>query len=195
MRSNKWMVWALATIGVLAAAGWQSSIAAPQTTSPPAAAPAENSPAPQNAAPPPTQQPAPPANTSENIAPNTPTIKTESRVVAVDAVVTDKKGNYVRDLTQTDFKVFEDKQDQPIVNFSNASAAGGSDGSGATRYLVLFFDDSTMSMSDQMWAPKPRHASSIPPRRAAAKWPSSNLAAFCTWPRTSPRIPTVSNKW
>jgi VWFA-related protein len=166
MRSNKWMVWALATIGVLAAAGWQSSIAAPQTTSPPAAAPAENSPAPQNAAPPPTQQPAPPANTSENIAPNTPTIKTESRVVAVDAVVTDKKGNYVRDLTQTDFKVFEDKQDQPIVNFSNASAAGGSDGSGATRYLVLFFDDSTMSMSDQMWA-----------RQAAARFIDSTASS------------------
>jgi len=143
MRSNKWMVWTLAwdlmTIGVLAAAGWQASIAAPQTSSAPTVAPAGNSSAAQNPAPPPDQQPAAPAN----LPANTPVIKTESRVVAVDSVVTDKKGNYVRDLTKTDFKVFEDKQEQPIVNFSNASAAGGSDGSGATRYLVLFFDDST----------------------------------------------------
>ena len=30
----------------------------------------------------------------------TPVVRTESRVVLVDAVVTDKKGNYVHDLTQ-----------------------------------------------------------------------------------------------
>ncbi len=34
-------------------------------------------------------------------------IKKESKLVLVDSVVTDKKGNYVRDLTQNDFKVFE----------------------------------------------------------------------------------------
>jgi len=138
MRSNKWMVWTLATIGALAAFGRQASIAAPQNPAAPAAqaAPAE-SPAAQAPAP-------PPANSS-----NTTVIKAESRVVAVDAVITDKKGNYVRDLTQAEFKVFEDKQEQPIVNFSNASA-----GAYATRYLVLFFDDSTMSAASQMWARK-----------------------------------------
>jgi len=35
-----------------------------------------------------------------------PAIKAESRLVLVDAVVTDKKGNYVHDLTQNDFKVY-----------------------------------------------------------------------------------------
>jgi VWFA-related protein len=147
MRSNKRMVWTLATIGVLAAFGWQSSIAAPQTPATPAAAPAGNPPAQQNPAPPAAQPPAPPSVNSSN----TTVIKAESRVVAVDAVVTDKKGNYVRDLTQPEFKVFEDKQEQPIVNFSNASAGPGAD---ATRYLVLFFDDSTMSAASQMWARK-----------------------------------------
>ena len=39
-----------------------------------------------------------------------PTIKAESRLVLVDAVVTDKKGSYVHDLTQNDFKVFEDNK-------------------------------------------------------------------------------------
>src|SRR5204863_456330 len=34
-------------------------------------------------------------------------IKKESKLVLVDSVVTDKKGNYVRDLAQNDFKVFE----------------------------------------------------------------------------------------
>jgi len=35
------------------------------------------------------------------------TIKKESRLVLVDAVVTDKKGNYLHDLAQGDFKVYE----------------------------------------------------------------------------------------
>jgi len=148
MRSNKWMVWTLATIGALAAFGRQASIAAPQTASAPAAAPQNPAAPAAQAAPaesPAAQAPAPPpANSS-----NTTVIKAESRVVAVDAVITDKKGNYVRDLTQAEFKVFEDKQEQPIVNFSNASA-----GADATRYLVLFFDDSTMSAASQMWARK-----------------------------------------
>jgi hypothetical protein len=33
------------------------------------------------------------------------TIRTETRLVLVDTVVTDKKGNYIRDLAQKDFKV------------------------------------------------------------------------------------------
>ena len=45
-------------------------------------------------------------------------IKKESRLVLVDAVVTDKKGNYVHDLAQKDFKVFEDNKEQQIASFS-----------------------------------------------------------------------------
>ena len=51
-------------------------------------------------------------------APSGPVIKTETRLVLVDAVVTDKKGNYIRDLTQKDFKVWEDNKEQPIKGFS-----------------------------------------------------------------------------
>ena len=49
-------------------------------------------------------------------------IKKESRLVLVDAVVTDKKGNYVRDLTGKDFKVFEDNKEQPVASFSSGTA-------------------------------------------------------------------------
>ena len=45
-------------------------------------------------------------------------IRTETRVVLVDAVVTDKKGNYVRDLTAKDFRVWEDNKEQPVTSFS-----------------------------------------------------------------------------
>src|ERR1039457_6503071 len=45
---------------------------------------------------------------------STPVIKAESRLVLVDTIVTDKHGNYVRDLTQKDFKVFEDDKEQTV---------------------------------------------------------------------------------
>jgi len=50
-------------------------------------------------------------------------IHKETRLVLVDTVVTDKKGKYVRDLTQKDFKVFEDNKEQPVVSFSAESDA------------------------------------------------------------------------
>ncbi len=91
-----------------------------------------------------------------------PTIKSETRAVRVDVVVTDKKGNYVHDLKAEDFKVYEDNKQQPIVNFSfgvNPSAPA----SAQRRYLVLFFDNSTMAFSDQPQA-----------RAAAAKFIDQN---------------------
>src|ERR1039457_6926975 len=39
-------------------------------------------------------------------------IRSETRVVLVDAVVTDKKGNYIHGLTAKDFKVLEDRKEQ-----------------------------------------------------------------------------------
>ncbi len=91
-----------------------------------------------------------------------PTIKSETRAVRVDVIVTDKKGNYVHDLKAGDFKVYEDNKQQPIVNFSfgvNPSAPA----SAQRRYLVLFFDNSTMAFSDQPQA-----------RAAAAKFIDQN---------------------
>ncbi len=68
-------------------------------------------------------------------------IRSESRLVLVDTVVTDKKGNYVRDLTQNDFRVFEDNKEQSITAFSLES--GSTPDESRKHYIVLFFDDTT----------------------------------------------------
>jgi len=89
-------------------------------------------------------------------------IRTETKVVLVDTVVTDKKGNYVRSLTAKDFKVWEDNKEQTIKSFSfqsDPSAPGGAQ----RRYIVLFFDNSTMGPGAQAQA-----------RQAAAKFIDSN---------------------
>ncbi|MGA7415156.1 MAG: VWA domain-containing protein [Bryobacteraceae bacterium] len=78
-------------------------------------------------------------------------IRTETRLVLVDAVVTDKKGNYVRDLTGKDFRVWEDNKEQTVKTFSF-----GSDPASPTnlrnRYMVLFFDNASMDVGHQMQA-------------------------------------------
>jgi len=78
-------------------------------------------------------------------------IKKESRLVLVDAVVTDKKGNYIKDLTQNDFKVYEDNKEQVVSSFSTGADAA-TQANGQKRYLILFFDNSTMQAPDQIQA-------------------------------------------
>jgi len=75
----------------------------------------------------------------------------ESRLALVDAVVTDKKGNYVHDLTQNDFKLYEDNKEQKVASFSFGSDTT-IQAPGQKRYLILFFDNSTMSVVDNMQA-------------------------------------------
>jgi VWFA-related protein len=79
---------------------------------------------------------------------STATFHAESRLVLVDTVVTDKKGNYVRDLEQKDFKVWEDGKEQPITSFSYEENTGSTPAA-KPRYMVLFFDNSTMEFGDQ----------------------------------------------
>jgi VWFA-related protein len=75
-------------------------------------------------------------------------IQTETKQVLVDAIVTDKKGNYVADLKAKDFHVQEDGKDQPIKSFSfEADPANG--GASRKHYLVLLFDASSMNLQDQ----------------------------------------------
>jgi len=97
------------------------------------------------------QEPAKPATTTEQMPPIAPVIKTESRIVLVDTVVTDKKGNYIRDLTQENFKVFEDNKEQTITSFSFASDPKIQPAE-QKHYIILFFDNSSMTMPDQMQA-------------------------------------------
>jgi VWFA-related protein len=103
--------------------------------------------------PPEGQAPAKPADASGQgqAVPTDTVIKTESRVVLVDAVVTDKKGHYVTDLTKEDFKVFEDNKEQSISSFSYESDPARQT-AGQRHYLILFFDTSSMDQADQMQA-------------------------------------------
>lgn len=98
-----------------------------------------------------TQQPQPPAPASAADAGQQPVIKAESRLVLVDTVVTDKKGNYVHDLTQNDFKVYEDNKEQTITSFSFGSDPS-IPGPQQRKYLILFFDNSTMAAPEQIQA-------------------------------------------
>src|ERR1700723_2389394 len=91
------------------------------------------------------------------------TIHAESRLVLVDTVVTDKKGNYIRDLVQKDFKVWEDGKEQSITSFSFEESTGSRNAK--PRYMVLFFDNSTMDVGDQAQA-----------RIAATKFIDANAA-------------------
>lgn len=100
--------------------------------------------------------------TADAVPPNVPTIKVETRVVLVDTVVTDKQGNYLRDLTMKDFKVWEDNKEQTITSFSFEDDAA-SPTRAQKQYLVLFFDNSTMDAGDQARA-----------RKAAAQFIDSN---------------------
>jgi VWFA-related protein len=82
------------------------------------------------------------------------TIRREANLVLVDTVVTDKKDHYIEDLQAKDFHVFDNGQEQKIVSFSHGSGAAGPNAPGNRRYIVLFFDDSTMSLQDQAYARK-----------------------------------------
>src|SRR6266404_3955159 len=78
-------------------------------------------------------------------------IKKESRLVLVDAVVTDKKGNYVKDLSDKDFKIYEDNKEQQVASFSSGADVAVQ-AKGQKHYLILFFDNSSMAAPDQIQA-------------------------------------------
>ena len=88
-------------------------------------------------------------------------IRTETKLVLVDVVVTGKKGAYVEDLQLKDFKVWEDNKEQQLKTFS--FGADPANPAGQKRYIVLFFDNSTMAVGEQAQA-----------RQAAAKFIESN---------------------
>jgi len=50
------------------------------------------------------------------------TLAVEIELVNLDVVVTDKKGNFIPNLTQKNFRVYEDKVEQKVTNFSPTTA-------------------------------------------------------------------------
>jgi VWFA-related protein len=75
-------------------------------------------------------------------------IRTETRVVLVDTIVTDKQGEYVHNLAAKDFRVWEDNKEQKIL--SVALEKNPASASSRQRYLVLFF--AGMDASDRIAA-------------------------------------------
>lgn len=88
----------------------------------------------------PSQEPAVPSRT---------VIRAETQLVLVDAAVVDKKGNSVSDLTAKDFHVWEDGKEQTITSLSVEASAAAPEKS-SKHYLVMFFDNFTLQMADQL---------------------------------------------
>ena len=73
-------------------------------------------------------------------------IRTETRLVSVDAIVRDKQGRFVRDISARDFRVWEDGKEQPISAFS-LETSGRTPEASRNRYLAFLFD--SIPISDQ----------------------------------------------
>jgi len=78
---------------------------------------------------------------AQDNAPDT-VIRSESRLVLVDAVAIDKKGKFARDLAQKNFRVWEDGKEQKITSFSLESS-GVSPERPSKHYIVMYFDTSS----------------------------------------------------
>lgn len=76
-------------------------------------------------------------------------IHTETRTVLVNAVAIDKKGKFVDDLTEKDFRIWEDNKEQKISGFSLESS-GVSPERPTRHYIAMFFDTSTAGQTGQM---------------------------------------------
>jgi len=91
-------------------------------------------------------------------------IKTETKLVLVDVVVANKKGQYVEDLELKNFRVWEDNKEQQLKTFSFGPDPSGPDS--GKRYIVLFFDSMTLTPTELIQA-----------RQAAQKFIESNAGA------------------
>ncbi len=88
-------------------------------------------------------------------------VQLENKPVLIDTIVTDKKGDFVGNLTAKDFHVFEDNKEQVIKNVLHAAPAAPP--SGQPTHLALLFG--RISIGDQPFA-----------REAAVEFIKSNAA-------------------
>ena len=77
------------------------------------------------------------------------TFRTEAREVLVEAVVRDRDGRPVPDLRATEFRLLEDGEPVAVTAFSREAPTASPEKS-QPHYMVLFFDNSTLSSSDQI---------------------------------------------
>jgi hypothetical protein len=160
---------AIVLAGVLLAV----SMSASQTQQPASQQPASQQPAAQQPA---AQQP--PQTPPDQPPPQQPPVfRTGISFVRVDAIVTDKQGNPVVDLKQTDFDVLEDGKPQTIETFRFVKADGAAPveaqrpirtradeetaaANEDSRIFAFFLDDYHVRLGNSMAARKPLVASS-----------------------------------
>jgi VWFA-related protein len=112
-----------------------------------------------------------------------PTFKTSARLVLVPAVVRDSHAHTVDHLQKADFRLLDDRREQPITQFSverpgSFSAAPGESAGGPmlpakaapARHAAYVFDDIHASLDDLVRArdAAKRHLTSLPPGDRAA---------------------------
>ena len=71
-------------------------------------------------------------------------IKSESNLVVLDVIATDRKGRPITDLQQNDFRILDDDREESITSFSRESDSRGAVPN-QQRQMILFFDDTNMN--------------------------------------------------
>lgn len=100
---------------------------------------------------PPAGQPGAPADAQDPNAPAQPTFRTGINFVRVDAIVTDKQGRPVADLTPEDFEVLEDGQRQTIETFKLIRVDGNPQpGEGAPREINSVYAEESEARRDDV---------------------------------------------
>ncbi len=75
-----------------------------------------------------------------------PILRSETRIVLLDAVAMDKNGKFAAGLTKKDFRIWEDGKEQKISGFSLESS-GVSPERANKHYIAMFFDTSASQTS------------------------------------------------
>lgn len=75
-----------------------------------------------------------------------PILRSETRIVLLDAVAVDKNGKFAADLTQKDFRIWDDGKEQKISAFSVESSAVLPERPNK-HYIAMFFDTSASQAS------------------------------------------------
>jgi VWFA-related protein len=135
---------ALSGLALREGASLQAQQAPPQTT------PAPATPGAQAPTQPPAQAPAQPGGAPAQQPGQPPPFRTGINVVRVDALVTDGKGEAVKDLTQADFEVLEDGKAQKIDSFRFIQVSGNPTEGELPKQIRTTFDEETELARDDV---------------------------------------------
>ncbi|MCX6539945.1 MAG: VWA domain-containing protein [Acidobacteria bacterium] len=135
-------------MGLAVSAGVPKAFQPPQTQPPPTAPPPGQQPPPKTGTKPPSGDPAQAAQPQKGQA---PVFRAGVNVVRVDIIVTDRQGNAVTDLTQSDFEVLEDGKPQAIDLFRLINSNGVPEpGAEPARPIHSMYDEEAEAARDDV---------------------------------------------